>query len=151
VHFDDIPARDDIARREWLEHHTGRRSQIQGVPLDEVAGLGDRVIAGLAQRPRTSRRAASPFHPKKHRGAPRSALAERTQNAADHRNGDPPTRVPEQHRQLVLAPTRGRLSEPTHSLRLLRRPGGTTPRVRPRRAAFQRPQVLPVVAPLPAF
>ena len=51
----DVPPRDDIAGGKLLEGEAGLRPHIQCVDLDEIAGLGDRIVAGACGRHRAGR------------------------------------------------------------------------------------------------
>ena len=48
VRLNHIPAGDHVAGGELFEDHAGYRTHVQGIDLDQIAGLGDRVLLGFA-------------------------------------------------------------------------------------------------------
>ena len=68
VGLDHVPARDHIAGGELFEDHAGHRAHLQGIDLDEVTRLGNRILLGFAhgvgtdaQCPARSRNGGSGF------------------------------------------------------------------------------------------
>jgi hypothetical protein len=48
VSLDHVPARDRVAGGELFEHHSGNRTDIEGIDLHQIAGLRNSVLLGFA-------------------------------------------------------------------------------------------------------
>jgi len=149
--LDHIPARDPVRSRELFQDHVGSGPQVDGIEWHQIARRLHGVILGFMQRPGPPRRVSSPFHPKDPRSAQRSALAERRQDSAHHRDRHRPAFPAQQHRQLVLAPARKLLPQTANLFGLFDRPGGSEAVMRPVGTVLQHAQLLRIVVPLPAI
>jgi len=48
VSLDHVSARDRVAGGELFEHHSGKRTDIEGIDLHQIAGLRNSVLLGFA-------------------------------------------------------------------------------------------------------
>ena len=107
VGLNHIPTRDHVAGGELFEDHAGQRTHVQSIDLDQIAGLGDRVLLGFAHSvgsraqgaARSRNSAAGRFH--------QAALSfQLRENPAHHGRRNLQVLAAQEHRELVLAPAR---------------------------------------------
>jgi len=105
VGIDHVPARDHLASGELLEHHARHRAHLQGVDLDQIAGLLDAPAGGLADgikpRPGTGARRTIPI---RSRLQQRPAPLQPRQDASDHHGNTLPQSVTNHSEREQAAP-----------------------------------------------
>src|SRR5579863_2946406 len=152
VSLQDVPPRDQIARREVVQDHAGFRTHLLGVQGHQIAGLAHPPKTGLARGPGTMAQLAalSDEHGRSgsfHQHAPAFQIGE---HAANHGSRQRKALFKEDVTQLVFAPARILTAHREHPVRLLGRPGGSAEPVRTMRAPLQRSQLVWVIAAPPA-
>jgi hypothetical protein len=102
-----VPAGNHIAGGERFKDHAGDGTDVQGIDLDQVAGLRSRIFPGFAHRVGTRPQGAARSGDAAARRFDQSALLlESSENASHHGSRNRKLLTVQKHRQLVFAPPR---------------------------------------------
>src|SRR6185437_3016698 len=150
--FEHVPAGDDIAGGELLEHEAREGTEVEGIHLDQVAGPKWGVFLGFAHGPGThAGRPAGDGHAAAPGFGEAAASLGLGQDAADHGDRQLQALAGQQDGELVFAPARIAAAESQHRIGVLGRPGRLAAPPGAARAVLELGQSAVFKTPLPAI
>ena len=144
-------AGDDVDGGELLADDSRQGSDVEGVYLDDVAGLGGLVLLGLAHGVLPLPPPFTRTDPEPRRLHELASSLQVGQDSPHHRHGYRQLLPTQQHCQLVLPPRWVLFPHSPHRLQVSLSPGRPTPMLRQTRPILQRPRIPRLVPVQPAI